>query len=759
MFFFLILITLLGFISGFQENIRIGIILRDGDEIAEKVIDNVFWRMLSNGPQTIPYMSVKEKVLAEDAFSFHQSICRLLNKRVGVILTPTAPSYFPLLVSYSNEYNLSIISPALLETPDDPKAPDLMPKFAVGIRPSTNRAMLDLIRDLRWEEIVYIYDNDYAPEKLQIMFRIGYGALNLKLLGIRRVSTAKEAVEFLQNLDTPGKNRIFHVVLDTESSLAKDILQLHVHHTGVRKKNYHFLLSEPTLENFWKLHEFGILSITGFLALAPDHNRSRSEKEEWIKLLGNRGPNGDPDLNISDYYYHDAALYLSQTIWGLGRRNINYRPKYFNPGETDCFQGQPDGRIAEILKKNKLQSTPTGYRELGLWTDTGTFGGIRRSSNSRTRIPGALPQVSDVDTTLRVTTILSPPYMMLKKQDNGTELLGNNRFEGYCKDMMDIICAMMQVKCQLILVEDGMYGKFDSSKERWSGMIGEIIQGKADIAIADLAVTGNRHRVVDFTDPFDLVSFSVAMKNPQAVRAFTSRFYAFNAFTPKVWICMLVSAAIFSALFHAITKFTGAPDSIQSASGIWGRRNALTMNVWFAIGSSMMQGTGVYPRSISSRILSGAWWFATTVLTCLFIASMTAQLKVNDSIGDNSPQLIQLKSLSLESILLESLEKGWPKVGILYPSNAATFIKRSSIPLYRRYAALLDENPDLKVRSREEGIRRVRESDGGFMFMMESTSSEYLAGQKPCDLLVTHDSYNFVGYGIAYSSVLDPQMK
>ncbi|GIX69971.1 hypothetical protein CEXT_482152 [Caerostris extrusa] len=42
---------------------------------------------------------------------------------------------------------------------------------------------------------------------------------------------------------------------------------------------------------------------------------------------------------------------------------------------------------------------------------------------------------------------------------------------------------------------------------------------------------------------------------------------------------------------------------------------------------------------------------------------------------------------------------------------------------------------------------------------IESTSSQYLARQKPCDLLVTHDSYTFVGYGIAYSSVLDPHMK
>ncbi|KAF8791452.1 Glutamate receptor 1 like protein [Argiope bruennichi] len=763
-----------------------GIILRDGDEVAEKIIDNAFWRILSNGPFPIPYTAVKEKLLDEDAFYYHQAVCRLLNKGVGAILTPTASSYFPVLASYSNEYNISLVSPELVETPDDPKAPDLMAKFAVGIRPSTTRAILDLIRDLRWQEIVYIYDDENGPEKLQIMFRVGYGALKLKLLGITRVSSARQAIEYLQTLDNPGKHRNFHVILDTDASLARDILQLHVHHTGIRKKNYQFVLSEPTLEKFWTLHEFGLLKITGFLALPPDFDRVNHIKEEWLKLLGNRSPDGEPDLTISDYYYFDAAMFLSQAISMIWNRKMNppvYAMKPFSSKMKDCFQGQVDGRIAQIIKKTNtrkgltgniqypeikgtrininltiVQSTPTGYREFGSWTDTGNFGGIRRYSNSKSYKPGALPQVSDANV-LRITTIISPPYMMIKKAENGSEFQGNDRFEGFCKDMIDIICGMLQMKCMINLVEDNSYGKFDSSKERWSGMVGEIIQGKADVAVADLAVTGKRQRVVDFTDPFDMVSFSVVMKNPQSVPAASSMFFVFNAFSLGVWICILASAILFSVLFHAITKFTGAPDSIQSASGIWGRRNAITMNVWFAIGSSMMQGTGVYPRSISSRILTGAWWFSTAVFTCLFIASLTSQLRVNDSTGERSPQYVQLKALSLESILLESLEKGWPKVGVIYPSNAASFIKRSSIPLYKRLSAVLDANPDLKISSKEEGIQKVRDSNGGFILMMESTSGDYYGRQKPCDLVLTHDTYNFAGYAIAFSSVLDSALK
>ena len=42
------------------------------------------------------------------------------------------------------------------------------------------------------------------------------------------------------------------------------------------------------------------------------------------------------------------------------------------------------------------------------------------------------------------------PYMMLKKAEGGEELRGNDRFEGYCKDMMDLIAQRLGIKCNSI---------------------------------------------------------------------------------------------------------------------------------------------------------------------------------------------------------------------------------------------------------------------------------------------------------------------
>lgn len=71
--------------------------------------------------------------------------------------------------------------------------------------------------------------------------------------------------------------------------------------------------------------------------------------------------------------------------------------------------------------------------------------------------------------------------MMLKTEGNASTDQGNGRFVGYCKDMIDLIAEQMNFEYDLHLVEDGIYGKYDKSLGRWTGIIGELIQGVSNI--------------------------------------------------------------------------------------------------------------------------------------------------------------------------------------------------------------------------------------------------------------------------------------
>ena len=43
--------------------------------------------------------------------------------------------------------------------------------------------------------------------------------------------------------------------------------------------------------------------------------------------------------------------------------------------------------------------------------------------------------------------------MMMRKTENGEVLTGNDRFEGYCKDMMDLIADKLGIRCKTTQLE------------------------------------------------------------------------------------------------------------------------------------------------------------------------------------------------------------------------------------------------------------------------------------------------------------------
>ena len=47
---------------------------------------------------------------------------------------------------------------------------------------------------------------------------------------------------------------------------------------------------------------------------------------------------------------------------------------------------------------------------------------------------------------------------------------------------------------------DGKYGGFDGA--RWNGMIAEVLESEADMAVADLSITTERLNAVEFSMPW-----------------------------------------------------------------------------------------------------------------------------------------------------------------------------------------------------------------------------------------------------------------
>ena len=64
------------------------------------------------------------------------------------------------------------------------------------------------------------------------------------------------------------------------------------------------------------------------------------------------------------------------------------------------------------------------------------------------------------------------PYVM--RRPNFQALSGNERFEGFCVDMLRELAELLRFRYRLRLVEDGLYGAPEPNGS-WTGMVGELI--------------------------------------------------------------------------------------------------------------------------------------------------------------------------------------------------------------------------------------------------------------------------------------------
>ena len=100
--------------------------------------------------------------------------------------------------------------------------------------------------------------------------------------------------------------------------------------------------------------------------------------------------------------------------------------------------------------------------------------------------------------------------MMIKPDAAGKE--GNDKYEGYIMDLLTELAVKLKCQFSVYMVADGSYGWLHN--KTWSGMIGDILAGKADMAAIDMSVTSIRESVIDFTVPFMHSGISILYKRP-----------------------------------------------------------------------------------------------------------------------------------------------------------------------------------------------------------------------------------------------------
>jgi len=210
---------------------------------------------------------------------------------------------------------------------------------------------------------------------------------------------------------------------------------------------------------------------------------------------------------------------------------------------------------------------------------------------------------------------------MLKTAKDGQHLVGNDRFEGYLKDLADMLALNLGFNYKIRLVNDSKYGA--ANEKGWNGMIGELIRNEVDMAIAPLTITNSRLRVVDFTQPIMTTGISIMMKKPTVV---TPDIFPFlKPLTKEVWASIIIALFLVTVIFYIVSKLSRERDIREDYTNQSNNNISLCSSLCYSVGVLVYQVSGVYPHSVSSRIVSCVWWLFVFITITSYLANLTAQ--------------------------------------------------------------------------------------------------------------------------------------
>ncbi|XP_017765833.1 PREDICTED: glutamate receptor ionotropic, kainate 2-like [Eufriesea mexicana] len=671
----------------------------------------------------------------DDSFRTSKKACKQLSRSVQGIFGPSDP----LLGAH-----IQSICEAL-DVPHLEARVDFEPtfkEFSINLYPSQdhlNKAFKDLMSFLNWTRVAIIYEEDYGLFKLQDLVKSPPSARTE--MYIRQAGPGS----YRQVLREVRHKEIYKLIVDTDPAhmqqFFRAILQLQMN-----DYRYHYMFTTFDIETF-DLEDFKYNSVnmTAFRLV----DLEEPKVAEVLRQMERFQPIGHAILNKTGVIQAEPALvYDSVQVFAHGLAALD-RSHDLRPANLSCEKEEPwdDGlSLYNYINAVRLHGL-TGHIEFNEGKRNNfkldllklkkeelvKVGEWKPGSGVNVTDVGAFYETTATNITLVVMTREEKPYVMVKEDKN---LTGNARFEGFCIDLLKWIAGQVGFQYAIRLVPDHMYGVYDPKTKEWNGIVRELMEKRADLAVASMTINYARESVIDFTKPFMNLGIGILFKVPSSQ---PTRLFSFmNPLAVEIWLYVLAAYMLVSFTLFVMARFSpyewNNPHPCLAESDIVENQFSVSNSFWFITGTFLRQGSGLNPKATSTRIVGGIWWFFTLIIISSYTANLAAFLTVERMITpiENAADLAEQTQISY---------------GTLEGGSTMTFFRDSKIGIYKKMWEFMEtKSPSVFVKSYEDGVKRVLEGD--YAFLMESTMLDY-AVQRDCNLTQIGGLLDSKGYGIA----------
>uniref|UniRef100_A0A3P8S4B1 Glutamate receptor n=1 Tax=Amphiprion percula TaxID=161767 RepID=A0A3P8S4B1_AMPPE len=684
-------------------------------------------------PKLVPQVDMVD---TSSSFAMTYAFCSQFSKGVYAIMGLYDRRTVNMLMSFCGSLHVCFVTPSFPVLTNN--------QFVLQLRPQLQEPLMALLEHFYWNHFVYMYSSDSGLSVLQRI--LDTAAERSWQVTSVNLDTLTE-VSFIKLLADLDYKKEFQIIIDCELERLNSIINL------VKADNYHYILNNLGFLDL-NVTEFQNLgpNVTGFQLMNRSDPLVQKINQEWmefdsrdLKLVRRR-------LKYTGALTYDGVIVMATAFNNLRRQRIDISRRG-NAGECLANPPAPWGQgidIQRALQQVRLDGltgrvqfderghrtnytltvmelSPAGPRKMGYWNEKQGY------VNTAVYKPVLEEFHGLQNRTYVVTTILEAPYMMLKT--NHEKLEGNDKYEGYCAELASEIAKHVGFSYRLQLVGDGKYGARDSETKMWNGMVGELVYGSADVAVAPLTITLVREQVIDFTKPFMSLGISIMIKKP--TKSKPGVFSFLDPLAYEIWMCIVfayigVSVVLFLVRFFSSVLFTKEKEAPEHTND-FGIFNSL----WFSLGAFMQQGCDISPRSLSGRIVGGVWWFFTLIIISSYTANLAAFLTVERMV---SP-------IESAEDLAKQTEIAY---GTLDGGSTKEFFKRSKIAVFEKmWSYMRSADPTVFVKNTNEGVVRVRKSKGKYAYLLESSMNEYIEQRKPCDTMKVGGNLDSKGYGVA----------
>lgn len=363
------------------------------------------------------------------------------------------------------------------------------------------KAIIDLIEYYKWEYVTILYQETTGIERIEDLVRMQreygqqpyssnpYGQNQPNKLRIQVRQLSKDVDKWIYLIKDVKLGSSSHIIVDIQTKYLNDFLK-QAEEVGLMTAYFHFIFTSLDIAI---LEHAPAANITALQIYEPNDQNVKSLFAEFnLKNMVAHKPMFKYMPSEAVFIY-DAFSLIANTI---DRQNL--AEVIPSAPSVSCAKEQPWFFGTDFLRSMKLSNfnglsghiefdLVKGYRKnitlsivdktkagvdlIGYWrgnTEKGTIQIVRSYAKEKDRI------LDKLNRHLNVTTKLEAPYVMYKEPVNNETLVGNDRFKGYCVDLLDKISKICGFNYTIKLVEDGLYGAFVDGK--WNGLVSELIE-------------------------------------------------------------------------------------------------------------------------------------------------------------------------------------------------------------------------------------------------------------------------------------------